>query len=63
MLLFSSRSETDLVDGQCEVLTVVEAVGEHLDVRGDECRFLGELAFQKVDSLVNRAVEQPAYDA
>ena len=57
MFLFGGRAEANLMDGQREVLPIVEAIGQHLDVRCNECRLLGELSFEKVDSFVYRSVE------
>ena len=62
MLLLGGGSETYLIDAECEVVAVIVAVGQHFHVRCDEGRFLGELAFEEVNSFVNRPVEQPADD-
>ena len=60
---FRRRVKTDLVNRQCEVLAVIEAISQHLHVCRDKCRFLRELLLDEVNSLVYRPVKQPAHDA
>ena len=52
--------QTDLIDGEREILAVVKAVREHFDIVRNELRLLGELLFEEVNGLVNRSIEKPA---
>ena len=51
------------LDIEGEIVSVVETIGEHFDVRCDELGFLLELTLKESNCLIDRTREKPTYQS